>query len=86
MSQSIEKADLNIEVFITLDDQKEPQAITVNGYGSIPRSALRAIADEALDGHFGSVHHGFRCHLSPVVEEDESTVFEVYKRTTPAKR
>ena len=79
MSQSKEKSDLNIEVFITIDDQKDPQAVTVTGFGSIPRGACRSIAAEALDGHFGSVHHGFRVQMSPVLEEDEEIVFEVYK-------
>jgi len=82
MSQSREKIDLNIQAFLTLDDEGTPQAVTVTGYGFIPRSGVRAIAAEALEVHFGSVEHGYRVQMSPVFEGDEETegtVFEVYK-------
>lgn len=86
MSQSTEKIELNIEVVLTLDDQKEPQAIAVSGTGNIPRSGVRAIAEEALESHFGSVNHGFRVQMSPIEEGEQGTVFEIYQRFTPAKR
>lgn len=88
MSQSREKSSLNIEAFLTLDDHNEPQAVTVTGYGNIPRGAVRAIATEVLECHFGSVAHGYRVHLSPEFEGDEETegtVFEVYKSLTFTK-
>lgn len=82
MSQSRVNADLNISAFITLDDHNEPQAVNVTGYGNVPRVAVRSIAEEALESHFGSVLHGYRVHRTPVLEGDEETegtVFEVYK-------
>lgn len=85
MSQSRVNADLNISAFITMDDENEPQAVTVLGYGNIPRSGVRAIAEEALESHFGKVLHGYRVQLTPEFEGDEETegtVFEVYKKIT----
>lgn len=83
MSQSREKIDLNIQAFLTLDDEGTPQAITVTGYGNIPRSGVRAIAEEALEAHTGSVLHGYRVQRTPVHEGDEETegtVFEIVKQ------
>jgi hypothetical protein len=80
MSQTREAVNLSIEAFITLDDQNEPQAVTVTGYGNIPRSGVRAIAEEALESFSGSVLHGYRVQFTPEHEEDENTVFEVYKK------
>lgn len=82
MSQSREKVEMNIEAFITVDDHNEPQAVTVTGYGNLPLTAIRAIAEEALECHTGSVLHDFRVQRTPVEIEDESTVFEVYKFLT----
>lgn len=79
MSQSREKTSLKIEAFLTMDDENEPQAVTVTGYGNIPRSGVRAIAAEALECHFGSVDHGYRVQLSPEHVEADSMVFEIYK-------
>lgn len=86
MSQSTEKIELNIEVVLTLDDQKEPQAIAVSGTGNIPRSGVRAIAEEALETFTGSVNHDYRVQMSPIEEGEQGTVFEIYKRFSPAKR
>lgn len=86
MSQSHEKIELNIETILTLDDQNEPQAITVSGTGNMVRSAVRAIAEEALESRFGSVEHGYRVQMSPVEESEEGTVFEIYKRISFASR
>jgi hypothetical protein len=85
MSQSRVNADLNISAFITMDDENEPQAVTVYGYGNIPRSGVRAIAEEALESHFGKVLHGYRVQLTPEFEGDEETegtVFEIRKSLT----
>jgi hypothetical protein len=79
MSQSIEKVEMNIEVLLTMDDHNEPQAVTVTGTGNIPRSAVRAIAEEALEARYGSVNHGYRVQMSPELEEDDNTVFDIYK-------
>lgn len=82
MSQSREQIEINIKAFLTLDDEGEPQAVTVTGYGNIPRSGVRAIAAEALEIHFGKVLHGYRVQMSPEFEGDEETegtVFEIYK-------
>jgi len=82
MSQSKEKVALNIQAFLTLDDEGTPQAVTVTGYGNIPRGGVRSIAAEALEAHFGSVLHGYRVQLTPEFEGDEETegtVFEIYK-------
>lgn len=89
MSQSRENVNLNIQAFLTIDDEGEPQAVTVTGYGNIQRSGVRAIAEEALESHFGKVLHGFRVQRTPVLEGDEETegtVFEIYKYSSPAKR
>ena len=86
MSQTKEKVELNIEAFITLDDQGEPQAVTVSGYGNILRSGVRAIAEEALESFTGKVLHGFRVQRTPVHEDTEETIFEVYKFTLPSQR
>lgn len=80
MSQKHEAVDLKITALLTVDDDNEPQAVTVNGFGNIPRSAVRAIAEEALECHTGRVNHGYRVQLTPEVVEDDSMVFEVYKR------
>ena len=88
MSQSREKIALKIEAFLTLDDEGTPQAVTVTGYGNIPRGGVRAIAAEALETHFGSVDHGYRVQLTPELEGDEETegtVFEVYQSLTFTK-
>jgi hypothetical protein len=85
MSQSRENVNLNINAFLTLDDEGEPQAVTVTGYGNIPRSGVRAIATEALECHFGKVLHGYRVQLTPEFEGDEETegtVFEIVKQRT----
>jgi hypothetical protein len=85
MSQSQEKIDLNIGAFLTIDDEGKPQAVTVTGYGNIPRSGVRAIAIEALETHFGTVSHRYRVQLTPDHEGDgdlEGTVFEVYETIT----
>jgi len=82
MSQSHETIELNIETILTLDDQNEPQAITVSGTGNIPRSAVRAIAEEALESFTGKVLHEYRVQMSPVEESEEGTVFEIYKKLT----
>jgi hypothetical protein len=82
MSQSKEKVGLSIQAFITFDDHDEPQAVTVTGYGNIPRGGVRSIAAEALESYFGAVNHGYRVQLTPEFEGDEETegtVFEVYK-------
>jgi hypothetical protein len=82
MSQSREKIDLNIQAFLTLNGEGEPESVTVTGYGNIPRSGVRAIAEEALESHFGRVLHGYRVQLTPEFEGDEETegtVFEVYQ-------
>jgi len=79
MSQSTEKIELNIEVVLTLDDQKEPQAIAVSGTGNMLRGAVRAIAAEALESHFGLVDHGWRIQMTPVEEGEQGTVFEVFR-------
>lgn len=85
MSQSKEKVALNIQAFLTLDDEGTPQAVTVTGYGNIPRSGVRAIAEEALECNFGSVGHGYRVQMTPEFEGDEETegtVFEIYQPLT----
>lgn len=77
MSQTQDKIELNIEVVITLDDDKEPQAIAVSGTGNMPRTAVRAIAMEALEVQFGSVEHGYHVQVTPVLENEQGTVFEI---------
>lgn len=77
MSQTREKIELNIETVLTLDDESRPQAISVSGTGNMPRTAVRAIAMEALEVQFGSVGHGYHVHTIPVLENEEGTVFEI---------
>ena len=86
MSQSHEKIELNIETILTLDDSGKPQAITVSGTGNIPRSGVRAIAEEALETHFGSVDHNYRVQLSPIEETEQGTVFEIWERIALTNR
>jgi hypothetical protein len=82
VSQSRENIDLNIKAFLTLDDEGTPKSITVTGYGNIPRSGVRAIAAEAMECHTGSVLHDYRIQMSPILEEDEQTEFEIYVKPT----
>lgn len=77
MSQTQDKIELNIEVVLTLDDDTEPQAIAVSGTGNMPRTAVRAIAIEALEVQFGSVEHSYHVHTVPVLENEQGTVFEI---------
>lgn len=89
MSQSKEKIALNIQAFLTLDDEGTPQAVTITGYGNMPRGAVRSIGEEALECHFGSVNHGYRVQMSPEFEGDEETegtVFEIYKSLIGTRR
>ena len=82
MSQTKEEIELSIKTTLTLDDAGEPQAITVEGTGNIPRSACRAIAEEALEVFTGKVLHPYRVQLTPEEETDEFRVFEIYKKRT----
>jgi hypothetical protein len=89
MSQSRENVHLPISAFLTMDDENEPQAVTVTGYGNMSRSAVRAIAEEALERFTGLANSGYRVQLTPILEGDEETegtVFEIYKYVSPAKR
>lgn len=86
MSQSVVNLDLNIKVRLTLDDAAEPQSVMVTGTGNIPRSAVRAIAEEGIESYFGTVNHGYRVQISPELEEDETTVFEIYKSLIGTRR
>lgn len=82
MSQSKEPIALNIKAFLTIDGEGTPQAVTVTGYGNIPRGGVRSIAAEALESHFGTVDHGYRVQMTPEYEGDEETegtVFEIYR-------
>lgn len=83
MSQS-KSEPFQITTIITFDDGNFPQAVTVQGFGGMPSNAVRHIAQEALDRHFGltAVRHGYTPELTPV--EDfaekgvETMVFEVF--------
>lgn len=82
MSQS-QSEPFQITSIITLDDQGEPQAVTVENFGGMPDGAVRAIAAEALERHFGTTAHEYRVHLSPTEpfeDADDVVVYEVYKR------
>jgi hypothetical protein len=85
----MEKSEpFTITTIITFDDQNEPQAVTVENFGGMPRSAVRAICEEALDREFGG-NHDYRVQLSPTEQFeslDDVAVFEVYKRFHPVFR
>lgn len=74
---------ISIDAFITYDDLSFPQSVTVSNYGGMPVSAVRAVAQEALDSRFGmtSLRHGYAIdtHPSEVINEGgvESMVLEV---------
>lgn len=78
MSQS-KSEPFQITAVITIDDAGEPQAVTVEGIGAIPQGAVRAIAEEALDRHFGTGNHPFRPHTFGETIGDGVVVFEIRK-------
>lgn len=82
MSQS-QSEPFQITTIITFDDQDEPQAVTVENFGGMPNSAVRAIAQEALDRHFGNSVQEYRPQLTPTEQFeslDDVAVYEVYQR------
>jgi len=79
----MEKSEpFTITTIITFDDQNEPQAVTVENFGGMPRSAVRAICEEALDRHFGRGAIEYSVNTSSVEafeQADDFVVFEVRK-------
>lgn len=78
-------ADLTIEATIITKSGEDltPVGVKINGTGSIPIPALRAIAQEAVDSFTGSVEasHGHKVDLFPSFQEetdDTVTIFPVF--------
>lgn len=87
MSQT-KSEPFRITTIITFDDNDEPQAVTVENFGGMPKGAVRSICEEALDREFGG-NHDYRVQLSPTEQFeslDDVAVFEVYKYVNPVFR
>lgn len=78
MSQS-KSEPFQITAVVTIDDAGEPQAVTVENIGQLPKSAVRAIADEAIDRLFGDEDHPFLTKINGEIIGENSIVFEVRK-------
>jgi len=79
-------SDLTIEATVITQSGTDltPVAVKINGTGSIPNGALRAIAMEALATFTGSheSHHGFKVEAEPSFKEemdDTISIFPVFR-------
>lgn len=77
--------ELRAIITFSLDEKNEPTVVTVFGFGGMGQSAVRAIAQETLDTHFGSNYdyHGYSIQLTPdhFNSHGEEMVWEVTQAT-----
>jgi hypothetical protein len=87
MSQRNEVSTFEVKTILTVDDEGNPQAVTVENFGGIPHSHVRSIGQEAIDRFMGSSGHRFEAQLTPLAqEEDDVLVWEIRERISNRAR
>lgn len=78
MSQRTETVSFEVKTTLTVDDQGDPQAVTVENFGGMPHNHVRSIAQEAINRFMGSYGHRFVANLTPEDQvEDDVLIWEI---------